>query len=90
MIHSGGRGSKGPYERGGDGEVDGSAREAKGCMDAAATDAQAGSTLGSGCCAAMAHAWMEEFSGDSTLCRNKVTLLVHVIRGVSWLSCVSP
>ncbi|EEE53777.1 hypothetical protein OsJ_00170 [Oryza sativa Japonica Group] len=70
MIHSGGRrrrhrrGSKGPYERGGDGEVDGSPREAKGCMDAAATDAQAGSTLGSGCCAAMAHAWMEEFSGD--------------------------
>ncbi|KAF0918362.1 hypothetical protein E2562_023524 [Oryza meyeriana var. granulata] len=67
MIHSGcgraGRrrrngGSKGPYERGGDGEGDGSARartlrlSSVRRLDTAATDAKAGSTstLSSGCC----------------------------------------
>uniref|UniRef100_A0A0E0FH68 Uncharacterized protein n=1 Tax=Oryza nivara TaxID=4536 RepID=A0A0E0FH68_ORYNI len=79
MIHSGGRGrrrrrrrrrgSKGPYERGGGGDGD---QAAKGCMDAAATGAKTGSTLSSGCSAAKAPAWMEEFSGDSTLCKKKI------------------
>ncbi|EEC70058.1 hypothetical protein OsI_00659 [Oryza sativa Indica Group] len=85
MIHSGGRGrrrrrrrrrgSKGPYERGGGGDGD---QAAKGCMDAAATGAKTGSTLSSGCCAAKAPAWMEEFSGDSTLCKKKDNTLDEV------------
>jgi hypothetical protein len=85
MIHSGGRGrrrrrrrrrgSKGPYERGGGGDGD---QAAKGCMDAAATGAKTGSTLSSGCCAAKAPAWMEEFSGDSTLCKKKVMIRIKL------------